>query len=370
MTEADEWTPVLALPNLDIRGKLECQYAAIVPPDDSRIERLRRDHPRLTEFMSKFKGQFDEPIWPSFLLLKADAPKSYYIAEAVNGLRDVLSMSVVPYARARRLYYNRPNGLAYSTPFQFYPWMIDKSYDGIIMTNPAELSVHVVEEFSGQSFPEQRQQTIMEQDIDLVLANAMLNRWSPRFADGEAEWRDKALFRSLNMANDAARIPASTAATFYDVGRSLALWVSAYEILAHPGGRAESNFQTVSAVLEKVKWREPGLSAASHTIPGKTPKKVMLATWICKQLYDLRNTFLHGNDIDPEKQLKLNGKVIIDFAPCIYRLLLTGFLDLHWDEPTPDISETEAAASFINGRSRFEKYQRMCERALLTAVPA
>jgi hypothetical protein len=83
----------------------------------------------------------------------------------------------------------------------------------------------------------------------------------------------------------------------------------------------------------------------------------------------LRNTFLHGNDLDPEKQLKINGKVIIDFAPCIYRLLLTGFLGLHFDEPIPDISDTEAAASFINRRRDFQKYQQMCERALLTAIP-
>jgi hypothetical protein len=299
-------------------------------------------------------------------MLKTDAPRSYYNAEAVNGFRDILSMSVVPYARAKRLYSNHANGLVYSTPFQFYPWMLDKQYDYMTIMNPAELGLHMLEEFAGQSFPEQRQQTVMDQNMDLVLAKAMLDRWLPRFADGEAEWKDKALFRSLNMANDAARIPASTAATLYDVGRSLALWVSAYEILAHPGAKKESSFQTVSAELEKVKWCEPKLSDTSYTLPGKTPKQVILATWLCKQLYDLRNAFLHGNDIDPEQQLKINGKVAIDFAPCIYRLLLTGFLGLHFDEPVPDITEAEAAASFINRNGNFLKYQRMCERALLT----
>jgi hypothetical protein len=134
----------------------------------------------------------------------------------------------------------------------------------------------------------------MERHIDLVLAKAMLDRWEPRFAGGGGEWKDKALFRSLNMANEAARIPALTAAVFYDVGRSLALWVSAYEILAHPGGDSDSNFQTVSALLEKVEWCDRRLSVASYTIPGKTPRQVQLATWICKKIYDLRNIFLHG----------------------------------------------------------------------------
>ena len=76
----------------------------------------------------------------------------------------------------------------------------------------------------------------MERDIDFPLARELLNRWIVRFSEDAVEWKDKALFRSLNMANEAGRIPALTAATFYDVGRSLALWVSAYEILAHPGG--------------------------------------------------------------------------------------------------------------------------------------
>jgi len=230
------------------------------------------------------------------------------------------------------------------------------------------LGVHLLEEFSGQAFPEQRQQTVMERHIDLVLAKAMLDRWAPRFAGGGGEWKDKALFRSLNMANEAARIPALTAAVFYDVGRSLALWVSAYEILAHPGGNSGSNFQTVSALLEKVKWYDQRLSVASYLISGRTPRQVQLATWICKKIYDLRNIFLHGNDIDPE-QLKINGKVMIDFAACVYRLLLTGFLNLRFDEATPDVTNTESAASFINRRRDFQRYQQTCERALLSAVP-
>jgi hypothetical protein len=43
----DKWTPVLALPNLDMRGTLECPYAAIVGPTDSRVEKLRATHPKI-----------------------------------------------------------------------------------------------------------------------------------------------------------------------------------------------------------------------------------------------------------------------------------------------------------------------------------
>jgi hypothetical protein len=75
----------------------------------------------------------------------------------------------------------------------------------------------------------------MERDIDRPLAKALLERWVARFPQASMAWSDRALFRSLNMANEAARIPAPVASTFYDVGRTLALWVSAFEIVAHPG---------------------------------------------------------------------------------------------------------------------------------------
>src|ERR1700692_2209206 len=51
-----EWVPVLALPNLDMRGAIECDYAAIMSPADHRVEHLRKDHPTLTTFLSKFSG--------------------------------------------------------------------------------------------------------------------------------------------------------------------------------------------------------------------------------------------------------------------------------------------------------------------------
>jgi len=363
----DEWAPVLALPNLDMRGTIECPYAAIVPPTDDRVWKLRNDHPKLTTFLSKFSGQFREKVWPSLMLLRTDAPKSYYTPEAVTAFRDIISLSVVPYARTTRLRFNRASGLAFTNTFQFYPWMLDKQFEEMILLNPAQRHIHLLEEFEGQSFPEQPQASIMEADIDFPLARELLNRWVVRFSESPVAWKDKALFRSLNMANEAGRIPALTAAIFYDTGRSLALWVSAYEILAHPGGAGQSNFKTVSAVLESVKWLNTKLSAATHVIPGKTPQHKQLATWICKKVYDLRHDFLHGNDVEGPA-LMLNGKPVIDFAACLYRLVVTGFLDLHFNVPTPPSEDAEAVGAFAAQRMKFNKFQRAYEDALLAAM--
>jgi hypothetical protein len=347
----------------------EWTYAAIVSPTDTRVEKLRADHPKLTAFISKFSGQFKTRVWPSLLLLRTDAPKSYYTPEAVTAFRDVISMAVVPYARSMRLRFDRSSGLAFTNTFQFYPWMLDKNYEEMILTNPAQMHVHLLEEFDGQSFPEQPQASIFERDIDLPLARELLNRWVIRFSEEKPAWKDKALFRSLNMANEAGRIPALTAAVFYDVGRSLALWVSAYEILTHPGGSRQSNFETVSSKLESVKWYDPKLSAPTCTIRSRKASQRQLATWICKKIYDLRNDFLHGNDVAPS-MLTLNGKVIVDLAACLYRLILTGFLDLHFNTSPPPAGDAEVISNFINQRTRFNLFQRSYEAALLSTIRA
>src|SRR5437660_8750365 len=99
----DEWKPIMVLPNLDMRAKIECQYAAIVSPTDHRVEKLCTDHSTLLTFLSKFTGQFGQQIRPSLLLMRIGTPNSYYNTEAIGAFRDILSLSVVPYARAKRL---------------------------------------------------------------------------------------------------------------------------------------------------------------------------------------------------------------------------------------------------------------------------
>ena len=364
----DEWTPILVLPNLDVQATIECEFAAIVSPADPRVEQLRKDHPTLTKFLGKFSGQFREQCWPALLILRSDTLDTCRTAEAVTAFRDLVSLSTIPLARAKRLRYDRGVPLVYSTAFQFYPWMLDKRYEDLIMTNPASLSMHLLSEFKGQSFPEQSQTSLMERDIDIPLAKALLERWVARFPQASMAWSDRALFRSLNMANEAARIPALVASTFYDVGRTLALWVSAFEIVAHPGGTGQSNFLTVAAKIEKVKWLDPMLTAASHNVvTGKKVTQRPLATWIYKKIYDLRNDYLHGNEVAGEA-LTLNNKAIIDFAACLYRLVLTGFLDLEFNQPMPPSDDEGATSKFISRRMEFRKPQRLLEAALLTAI--
>jgi hypothetical protein len=344
-----------------MRGSVGCPHAVIVSPADERILKLQIEHPRLKVFLSKFSDQFGEEVAPSVLLIHKDAPLSYRTAEAVTGFRDVLSLSVVPYARATR--FPVSSGLTYTNTFQFYPWMIDKNYEEMILVNPAMMHQQLLSEFRGQPFPEQPLASIGESDIDLPLANALVARWITRFTVGEVSWQDKALFRSLNMANEAGRIPAQTAAVHYDAGRSVALWVSAYEILAHPGGNGRSDFDAVADLLERVQWVRRDMATLSYPI-GRPPKQRTRGSWICRQVYDRRNDFLHGNDVDGSA-LALNRKPMTDLAAAVFRLVLTGFLDLRFNEPAPDESDTKAFAEHYVRRMRFNTFQEAYGRCLL-----
>ena len=247
--------------------------------------------------------------------------------------------------------------------------MLDAKYENILMVNSAEMHLHVVEEFQGQTFSEQSPQTLKRWRCRYALwqMNWPLKRWTARFIQAGSDWQAKALFRSLNMANEAASVPAPTAATFFDVGRSLALWVSAYEIVAHPGGTGQSNFVTVTSLLDAVSWFEAGLRAPNYQV-GNNPQNLRtLPVWICKKIYDLRNDFLHGNEVDGPA-LMLNSKPIIDFAACIYRAALTGFLDLKFKQVAPDQGDLAATIEFVRQRRRFNHHQEMFERALLRAI--
>jgi hypothetical protein len=55
----------------------------------------------------------------------------------VTSFRDIISLSVVPYARSSRLRFDKASNLAYTNTFQFYPWMLDKQYEDMILVNLA-----------------------------------------------------------------------------------------------------------------------------------------------------------------------------------------------------------------------------------------
>jgi hypothetical protein len=162
-----------------------------------------------------------------------------------------------------------------------------------------------VQKFNGQSSVVIFRVGLGPRDVDQPLLDALLARWHRRYCSPAVEWSDIALFRSLNMAYGASLQPAGIDTTFYDVGRIIALWISAFEILTHPGGSDRGGIKKVFALIEGTPWIFPKSGALDYET-GKPKTKRTLASWLYQKLHDCRNDFLHGNPVE-RRRLTLPG---------------------------------------------------------------
>src|SRR5439155_8189172 len=94
--------------------------------------------------------------------------------------------------------------------------------------NPALAGLDQFDEFKGQSFAGLPISQWDFLEYDETLLKALLGEWTRRFSNPEPHWRSMALFRSLNMAHAAAQVPGYVDLTSPSLGRSIALWVSAF----------------------------------------------------------------------------------------------------------------------------------------------
>ena len=134
--------------------------------------------------------------------------------------------------------------------------------------------------------------------------------------------------RSLNMAHHACQLPANQDTRHFDYGRQVALWVSAFEILAHPQTE-QVDKRFVCDLLDRAHWTQ-AQGSTKKTHGERNPDGWRgIPSWLYLRLYDARNNYLHGNPVSPES-LRLPGtdRVVADFAAPLYRIALTAFLGL------------------------------------------
>jgi hypothetical protein len=334
-----EWLPGLVLPNIHMTESVNAGNYTFAPAHDPRVQEIMREDPDFALFMSRFTDAFGMSLSPMVFIVKADVPRDRLSMTTASTLRDCLSASVVPNAHARMLIWDRPLEFGFSDAFDLYPWMPGTAADGgMTAQTPAFRGYHVVREFHGQSSPLISVQGLQTKDIDWTLFNELLVRWNRRFGPGDPLWEDIALFRSLDMANAAAKIPAGRDMTEYSSGRVVANWISAFEILVHPGAEGRVGLYDVYRQLEAVKWINRDCSTASHPArAGKgTPSNRILPCWIYGELYQARNDFAHGNPVDANRLRLESGRYLHYYAAPLYRMALTGFLNLRWERPPSD----------------------------------
>lgn len=364
-----EWTPVFVLPNVPLDQAVGCEIATIAPAHDARVKALKRAHPTFKQFLNRFSDNFGEKFEPAVLLLDTAAPPSFCDVAALGSFRDIIALSAITHGRALELRYPRGHRVLFGEAFAIYPWMLDRHYKDVIGSTPAILGTHLVSSFRGQSSPTIFRTPLAASDIDEPLLTALLARWRRRYEATDPVWEDVALMRSLNMAYHASLLPAGTDTILYDVGRIVSLWVSAFEILVHPGGSGQANREKVFELIERTPWAIPASSRLGHNTGGKTKVKRTLASWLIQTLYDCRNDFLHGNPADRTTLLLATPqRTVFEYAAPLYRIALTAFLPLTYDAPIPSKENPKALGEHIGERMTFMHAQKKAEEALLTAT--
>lgn len=332
------WLVLSILPNIDLQVKVAATQVAIVPTVDPRVVALRAEHPNLNEFLGRFRSSHGRVVNPALMLFDMRAPDSKRTGEAMVGIRNALSISAVTKQTALELLYRQGHRILFTDPFDFYPWNLDRDFDRMISITPASFALHQVADFAGQSSPGSPIHTLDRHGIDEVLLGELLKHWDEAYRRPAAREMQRALFRSLNMASAAMRMPATTGATIFDYGRQCGLWVSAFEILANfEAGRA--NLGTVLALFDLKRFHLRGLNARRYRVTYRNQRmSVTLVHKLYERLYRVRNDFLHGNAVTNQSLLiKESGRFIGHFAPLLYRFALRNFLDLHFTPANPPL---------------------------------
>ena len=335
------WEFAYLLPHAAFSEPIENEFLAIVPPTDDRLKDLARQHAAIGKLTTKFTDQFGRAVNPSALLVRSDAPESVDF-HAVVSFRNTVAISSIIDAWVWRL---QSPGVSAHNPlwsdyFDFYPFTETKDGSGLIAQSVANLEYwDNLDKFSGQRSAHLPNADRLTFDVDRLALAACLKQWHRRFITRKKEWKTRVLFRSLQIAAQASRMPAvgTRSPTIHDAGVGIALWVSALEILSHPR-KGKASLQTVFALLAGVDWIARPLRTAKYMLKKGSTMRVNYIQKLYAELYRARNEFLHGNPVTagnlfPAKEQ--SQPLLLHCAPLIYRAAITSFLAIRQPEILP-----------------------------------
>ncbi|MGO7036182.1 hypothetical protein [Rhizobium ruizarguesonis] len=232
---------------------------------------------------------------------------------------DIVIACVVLDVRVRTVTWRRNVGPFYADAFEIYPWMITSEKGRLVAQNAATWAIHRLDKFRGTSSAAVPVQEVSEEPIHRRFFLQLHAIWKAQFIDGHDDWTSRAILRSLKMVTAALRLSSATGATdsYFDYGRILGHWVSAFEILIHPGPAGTVNRQKVLDMLKSIPWQSAKLQEEVHRAEfgGGKVGQVRLANALYARMYNLRNDFLHGNPSGHKASNLITGPTFCRFHP-------------------------------------------------------
>jgi hypothetical protein len=263
------------------------------------------------------------------LLVRSGSPDNLRNAETLRGFRNVCTVATLTHCTAVQLTGGQWLPL-YSDFFQFAAHVADKAgwiskLDGRVTGMNDETDKFVAQCAGQVDLPES-----FNLSVDPILLKRLLQAWTSYFIVPPKDEALLPLFRSLEVAFQASRFPSDGLVSLSDVGTRIGLWVSAFEVLFHPGGKGKIDEARVLSSLEKVVFSDESLNARSYAVRYKgSPLETCFVGAVYDELYSARNAFMHGNPID-ERHVRLHGSGkgphLLGLAPLLYNVALRAFM--------------------------------------------
>ena len=327
----EQWKFGFLLPNISISRAVGNEYIVLTHINDPKVQVLLQKQRSLQYLIKGFSDQYKRQVAPSIIIIREEQLRTKSGIVAVIDFRNILAICCI--VTTWKNFLNRgqhiPASAGFSDYFDIYPILPHKFDEYLITLSPAVHGLDFAKDFSGQTKPEIVGQ-VHDPRYEPIMFQALINQWEDQYINRKSSnWRRTALFRSLQIVYQACAMPISNYETIYDYGSSLALWVSSFEILAHPQIGQVQKSNVLSLITDKP-LQSKELTNRLYTISlGRNNCRVNLPQKLYSQIYDSRNNFLHGEPVK-RKHLFPWGKTrrypLHFFIPLIYNLALISHL--------------------------------------------
>ncbi len=250
------WTPIAVLPSVDVRtDKLGGPHIALLGSGDPRYEAFVENNADLKTFLTRFTGSHGETLRPSMIAVSSEY-EGKPVSHAIASFKDIVVAAVTLDTRVLTILSDNNRGPFYSNSFDIYPWIVTNRGDRLIAMTPAISALHQLKGFRGLASPAVPVHRVEDSHVHSGLFNGLYRLWTQQYLEEKDVWEARSVLRSLNMATTAMEVPnTSVTETIYDWGRVIAHWVSAFEILVHPGADGRADELKVLDMLAQVEWR-------------------------------------------------------------------------------------------------------------------
>lgn len=328
MKEKNPWIFVSIFPNLHLKEPIESKYALIVKENDERLKLLQNENESVASLTKSFVDTRLKEINPAFLLIHTRLKTNREHHNAIISFRNIVALSIILEGWLSMIL--SENGSVFTTLYSdYYDLFPLEGYSNkhFSIQTPSVSSIisnSITKYQQNYSLPDTRH-FYFTKDDDLFLS--LVKIWEDHFIRRNKSHLYNSLFRSLQMAFSASKMPTDNFSTFYDYGTKLGLWISSFEILFHPGGSVYVSYKQIVKEFSRYQFYDKKLMTSEYKID-KTTKSNILGK-VYKDLYDARNEFFHGNQVSKDNLFLFNNKkypALTKVAPVLYFIALQLFL--------------------------------------------